>query len=104
MTLSLIEKPDGLIFKIRVQPRSSRNQVAGLYGDALKINLTAPPVDNAANKACEAFLSDLLSVPKSSVSIVSGHTGRNKQVMVRCETKNPRRDAVKKAILAWVDA
>ena len=104
MTFSLIEKSDGLIFKIRVQPRSSRNQIAGLYGDALKISITAPPVDNAANKACTAFLADLLSVPKSSVTIVSGHTGRNKQVMVQCEKKDARRHAIKNALLAWTSA
>jgi hypothetical protein len=67
MPFTIQEKSDGLIFKIRVQPRSSRNQVAGSYGDALKINLTAPPVDNAANKACAVFLADLLSVAKSSI-------------------------------------
>ncbi|BBO67825.1 hypothetical protein DSCA_17550 [Desulfosarcina alkanivorans] len=104
MPFTIQEKPDGLTFKIRVQPRSSRNQVAGIYGDALKINLTAPPVDNAANKACGAFLAKLLSVPKSSVTIVSGHTGRNKQVMVRCPKSGGGRDFIKKAIMAWVSA
>ena len=78
------EHPDGLIFNIRVQPRASRNRVVGRYGDALKITLTAPPVDNAANKACTAFLADVLGVAKSAVAIVAGHTGRNKQVLVTC--------------------
>ena len=104
MPFTIHEKPDGLTFKIRVQPRSSRNQVAGLYGDALKINLTAPPVDNAANKACSAFLAKLLSVPKSSVAIVSGHTGRNKTVMVRCPKPGGGRDSIKKTIMDWVSA
>lgn len=101
MTFTIQEKPDGLIFKIRVQPRSSRSQVAGLYGDALKINLTAPPVDNAANKACGAFLAGMLSVAKSSVEIVSGHTGRNKKVMVHCRKDGGERAAIKKKILSW---
>ena len=101
MPFTIQEKPDGLIFKIRVQPRSSRNQVTGLYGDALKISLTAPPVDNAANKACAAFLADLLSVAKSSVAVVSGHTGRNKQVMVRCSRTGGRRDSIRKTISGW---
>ena len=96
------EKPDGLTFKIRVQPRSSKNQVAGLFGDALKINLTAPPVDNAANKACGAFLAKLLSVSKSSVTIVAGHTGRNKEVMVRCQKEDGQRESIKKVIMGWV--
>ena len=87
MPFTIQEKPDGLIIKVRVQPRSSKNQVVGAYGDALKINLTAPPVDNAANKACGVFLANLLSVAKSSVTIVTGHTGRNKQVMVDCQKR-----------------
>jgi uncharacterized protein (TIGR00251 family) len=101
MPFTIQEKPDGLIFKIRVQPRSSKNQIMGLYGDALKINLTAPPVDNAANKACRVFLAGLLSVAKSSVAIVSGHTARNKQVMVHCQKDGGDRETIKKMILSW---
>jgi hypothetical protein len=101
VSLNIQEKPDGLIFNIRVQPRASQNRVVGLYGDALKINLTAPPVDNAANKACGAFLADLLSVPKSAVSILSGQTGRNKQVMIRCRQADGRREAIRKTIASW---
>ena len=103
MPFAIQEKPDGLIFKIRVQPRSSKNQVVGAYGDALKINLTAPPVDNAANKACGVFLAGLLSVAKSSVAIVSGHTGRNKQVLVRCPKDGGERESIKKAIMSWAN-
>ncbi|WP_372682638.1 DUF167 domain-containing protein [Desulfosarcina sp.] len=102
MPFTIQEKPDGLIFKIRVQPRSSKNQVAGVYGDALKINLTAPPVDNAANKACGVFLAGLLSVAKSAVTIVSGHTGRNKQVMVYCQKDASERESIKTVIMSWV--
>ncbi len=101
MPFTIQEKPDGLIFKIRVQPRSSKNQVMGVYGDALKINLTAPPVDNAANKACGVFLAGLLSVGKSSVVIVSGHTGRNKQVMIYCQKDGGKRGTIKKVIMSW---
>ena len=101
MPFTIQEKPDGLIFKIRVQPRSSKNQVVGVYGDALKINLTAPPVDNAANKACGVFLAGLLSVAKSSVVIVSGHTGRNKQVMVHCQKDSSEWKTIKKLIMSW---
>ncbi len=85
------------MFNIRVQPRASRNRVVGLYGDALKVTLTAPPVDNAANKACTAFLAELLGLAKSAVTIVAGHTGRSKQVLVVC----PRhRASMKRAIVA----
>ena len=101
MPITIHEKTDGLVFKVRVQPRSSQNKVAGLYGDAIKINLTAPPVDNAANKALAAYLARLLSVPKASVSILSGHTGRNKQVLVRCAKTGNQRDAIGRIIIGW---
>ena len=54
----------------------------GLHGDALKIKLTAPPVEGKANKACIQFLAKCLSVAKSDLEIVSGHSGRTKQVRV----------------------
>ncbi len=84
--LKIQDKKEGVSFKIRVQPRSSTDRVAGLYDDALKINLKAPPVDNAANKACIKFLSKTLSIPKSSISITAGHTSRNKRIFIRCDT------------------
>jgi uncharacterized protein (TIGR00251 family) len=101
MPFTIQEKTDGVIIKIRVQPRSSKNQVVGLYGDALKINLTAPPVDNAANKACGVYLAGLLAVPKSSVAIVSGHSGRNKQVMIHCQKDGDERQRIKAVIMSW---
>ncbi len=103
MPFTIQEKPEGLVFRIRVQPRSAKNQVVGLYGDALKINLTAPPVNNAANKACSAFLASLLPVAKSSITIVSGHTGRNKQVMVHCPQDSVKRAAARELILSWAN-
>jgi len=81
--LSVRETPEGLVFKIFVQPRSSKNAIAGLYGDAIKIKLTAPPVDNAANEMCIKYLSKCLGVPKSAIEIASGHTGRTKQILLR---------------------
>ena len=81
--LKIRKNPDGVIFKVFVQPRSSKNTICGLHGDALKIKLTAPPVDNAANQMCTKFLAKLLGVPKSSIEILSGQTGRTKQVLLR---------------------
>jgi uncharacterized protein (TIGR00251 family) len=78
--------PEGLILKIQVQPRSSKNAVAGPHGDALKVRLTAPPVDGAANKMCVAFLARCLGLPKSSLEIVAGHTARTKHVLIRPKT------------------
>lgn len=80
--LYIREYNDGVIFKVRVQPRAARNQLAGLLGDAVKLRLTAPPVEGEANEACRAFFAGLLSVPRSQVEILSGHTGRHKTVKV----------------------
>jgi uncharacterized protein (TIGR00251 family) len=70
------------VLAIRVIPRSSRTRVDGRRGGAILIRLNAPPVDGAANDALIAFLSDVLEVPRRSVSIVSGQTSRDKRVRV----------------------
>jgi hypothetical protein len=72
----------GATFAIRVQPRASRNAIAGEMGDAMKIALTAPPVEGKANEACVDFLANLLKVPRSSVTIASGESSRNKVIRV----------------------
>lgn len=67
---------------IRIQPRSSKNEIVTMESGALKIRLTAPPVDGAANEALVKFLAQTLSIPKSHVEIVSGHTSREKIVRI----------------------
>lgn len=61
---------------IRIQPRASKNEIVQMEGGGLKIRLTAPPVDGAANEALVKFLAHTLSLPRSHVEIVSGHTSR----------------------------
>lgn len=78
------KRSDGIIMRIAVQPKSSKNMIAGIHGDAIKIKLTAPPADNAANKMCIEYIADWLSVPKSRVEILSGQTGRKKNILIRC--------------------
>lgn len=70
--------PNGIRLAIRLQPRASRNQVAGMLGDRLKIALTAPPVEGAANAACQAFLAELFKVSKGSVTLLGGEKSRDK--------------------------
>jgi uncharacterized protein (TIGR00251 family) len=70
------------VLSIRIQPRASKNEVIRLENGGLKIRLTAPPVDNAANEALVKFLSAVLSVAKSQIEIVSGHTSREKIVRI----------------------
>jgi len=75
--------PDAPVtFSIRIQPRASKNEIVARSGGGLKIRLTAPPVDGAANEALVKFLADTLSIPKSHVEIVSGHTSREKIVRI----------------------
>ena len=81
--ISIDEKDGSVIFKVRVQPRASRTELAGEYGDALKLRLAAPPVDGKANQACRRFLADLLEVPLAAVEIVGGESSRDKRILVR---------------------
>ena len=67
---------------VRIQPRSSKNGVTRMEDGSLKIRLTAPPVDGAANEALVTFLSETLSVSRSVVEIVSGHASREKRIKI----------------------
>ena len=89
------ENDDGIILNVFIQPRSSKNMIAGRHGDALKIKLTAPPVDGAANKMCIQYLSKWSNIPKSSIEIISGHTSRTKRVLLRCQNDNKDRKRIR---------
>jgi len=80
--IPVLETPESVTFAVKVQPRARRNVITGELGDALKISLTAPPLDGRANEACIEFFSQALGVPKSAVSIVSGQTHRRKLIRV----------------------
>ena len=68
--------------KVRVQPKSSRNQIEGFLGDTLRLRVSAPPEDGTANQAVIALLAIGLDVAKSSIRIVRGHSSRDKLVSV----------------------
>ena len=76
------ETPTGASFAVRLHPRAKKNAITGEVGAALKVALTAPPVDGKANAACIDFFAKLLKVPRSSVTIASGQTSRNKVILV----------------------
>ncbi len=80
--LRVDDRDGGVRFSVRVQPRASRNEIVGLHGDALKVRLSAPPVDGAANAALVELLADALGVPRRAVRIVAGETSRGKVVEV----------------------
>ncbi|MEA2575510.1 MAG: uncharacterized protein QOH93_2808 [Chloroflexia bacterium] len=74
--------PGGVTIRVFVTPRSSANKVMGEHNGAVKVALTAAPVEGAANKALVEFLAKVLGVPRSSVSLISGETSRQKTVKV----------------------
>ena len=88
-------QPDGsLLLSIYVQPRSHRNAIVGLHGDAVKMRLTAPPVDGKANKAVIAFWAKSLKIPKSAVTMKSGLHNRMKKILLKGVQEKQIRDLV----------
>ncbi|MBP2650026.1 MAG: hypothetical protein H6Q74_851 [Firmicutes bacterium] len=81
-TLDCRDVSDGITVKVKVQPRASRNAVSGIIGDSLKLALTSPPVDGAANSACIAFFAELCRVAKGRVTIESGQKSREKVIKI----------------------
>lgn len=80
--IPLRETETGVVFRIRVVPRASRCESAGFRDDALKLRITAPPVEGKANEACITLLAELLAVKKGQVVIIGGHSSRTKTVVI----------------------
>lgn len=80
--LAIDEDEEGVVFAVRVSPRAKRNAIGGIHDGMLKISLTAPPVEGAANAALIKLLAKTLGVSKSSVTIVSGQSSRTKRVRI----------------------
>jgi uncharacterized protein len=78
----LKESATGVSFAVKVHPRARKNAITGITGDALKLALTAPPVDGKANQGVIEFFADLFAISRSSVTIASGETSRNKVIRV----------------------
>ena len=90
--LRIHEDAAGVSFQVRVHPRARKNAITGELGDALKLSLTTPPIEGRANEACIEFLAKLLKVPRSSVTIASGLTNRDKVIRVAGVTGQYVRD------------
>ncbi len=78
----------GASLQVKVAPRASRNEIGEVQGDRLKIKITAPPVDSAANEELIAFLAKQLGVGRGAVQIIQGQTSRNKTVLIAGVTVN----------------
>jgi uncharacterized protein (TIGR00251 family) len=82
IVIPINDSPSGITFAVKVHPRAKRNGITGEVGDALKLALTAPPVEGRANDACIEYLANVLDVPRSSVTIAAGQNSRNKVIRV----------------------
>ena len=89
------ESAGAVTFAVKVHPRAKKNAITGELGEALKVALTAPPVEGRANEACVEFFAKLLKVPRSSVSIAAGETTRNKIIRVAGITAEQVREQLK---------
>jgi uncharacterized protein (TIGR00251 family) len=81
--LRIREHDGGVTFEVRVAPRASHNRVVGVRDGALKVSLTAPPVDGAANEALKKLLAKALGVAKSEIEVVHGDRARLKVIRIR---------------------
>ncbi len=89
------QNDQGVSFAVKVHPRAKKDGITGEVGDAIKLSLTTPPVEGRANEACIEFLAKLLKVPRSSVSIASGLSSRNKVVRIAGVSADDVRDRLK---------
>ncbi len=83
MIPGLKETGGAVSFSVRLIPRANRTEIVGVEGDAIKIRLSAPPVEGKANEALVRFLADTLDVPRGNVEIVTGHAARRKVIRIR---------------------
>lgn len=86
------ETPEGFLLNVKALPRSSRCGICGIHGDALKIKVTAPPVDGRANEEIVSFLASGLGIKKGQVTIVAGHNATRKVIAVTgCDRREMER-------------
>jgi len=78
----LNSQADGALLSVKLQPRASKNEIVGPLGEELRIKVTAPPVDAAANEALLRLLAEALSLPRGKVELVRGHTSRHKVIKI----------------------
>lgn len=80
--IGLREEADGVSFEVRVQPRSSKTEISGIQDGVLRVRLTSPPVDGAANRQCIELFSRKMKIPKRAIRIASGAKARRKRLKI----------------------
>ena len=83
----LVASGDGVLLSVHLQPGAKANRIEGLHGDALKIRISAPPVDDAANTALTSFLAKCCGVSRGAVTVVAGASSRRKRVRIEGVTE-----------------
>ena len=76
----LKSQADGVLLAVKLQPRASKNEIGEALGEELRIKVTAPPVDAAANEALVRLLAETLDCPRGKVELIRGHTSRHKTI------------------------
>ena len=87
-----------IALNVYVQPRASKNRLAGMHGSSIKVCLTAPPVENKANEAVIHFFADLFGVPKTAVAIKSGKQSRSKKLLISNLSLNKAKETLSAAL------
>lgn len=80
--LKVTEIDGGVRFEVKVQPRSSQNQIAGIVDEVMKIRLTSPPVDGKANQALIKLFTSVFAIPRKNITILRGETSTNKLIQI----------------------
>ena len=94
---SIQTKEDGVLVKLRISPNASKNQII-IDNDIIKLKVTAQPVENKANKAVVEYLSKLLKVPKTSITIVKGETSKDKTIFIKT-AETEKQNSIKEVLL-----
>ena|SRR5690349_19933421 len=98
MSSFLTEVAGGVRISVKVHPRAKNDAITGTVGEALKLSLTAPPVDGRANEACIAFFAKFFAVPRASVTIAAGQTSRKKSIRVEGISKAVAEARIREAL------
>jgi uncharacterized protein len=96
--VAIRDTDQGVTFAVKVHPRAKKDAITGEIGDAIKLSVTTPPIEGRANDACVQFFAKLLRVPRSSVTIASGLSSRNKVIRVAGVSSQDARDQLQREI------
>lgn len=89
---------DRVIIRLHLQPRASKTEICGIQGDELKVRVTSPPVDDAANRLCIEFFSTVFRTAKSNITIISGHKSRHKRLQITGTTPEEGMSVISKLL------